>query len=133
MARLRRPPPCAGSKQGGLIEMVKQSLSIVTLCLFLLLPVSGWALDGGENWRQLSPQERENVLRNYQRWQNLPPKDKEYLREEWNRWQSLPQDRRERLRQRYDELHKLPPEQQRNLRDRLNDRKSPRPRDRDRD
>ena len=104
--------------------MLKRSLSFVALCLLLLLPVSGWALDGAENWRQLSPKERENVLRNYQRWQSLPPKDKEHLREEWNHWQNLPQDRRDRLRQRYD---KLSPEEQRHLRD----KRSPRSNDRD--
>jgi hypothetical protein len=62
------------------------------------------------DWRNLSPKEKDRVLRNYQRWEKLPSQDKEHLREEWNRWQRLPKDQRERLKQRYDE--------QRNSRDR---------------
>ena len=84
--------------------MLKRTLTVWVFYLLLLQPVASWALDNGENWRNLSPQERENVIRNYQRWQHLSPQDKDYLREEWNRWQSLPQDRRDKLRRRYDEL-----------------------------
>ena len=85
------------------IRTAKRALASFGLCLFLLLPSSGWARDAGDSWRSLSPREKENVLRNYQRWQNLPPQDKEHLREEWNRWQNLPQDRRDQLKQRYEE------------------------------
>jgi hypothetical protein len=72
-------------------------------CIFLISPNFVWARDGRDNWRNLSPREKDNVLRNYQRWQNLPPSDKEHLREEWNHWQALPQDRRDQLKQRYEE------------------------------
>jgi hypothetical protein len=69
---------------------------------FLLLAgQAGWAADDG--WRNLSPREKDRVLRNYQRWQNLPSQDKEHLREEWNRWQRLPEERRDRLKQRYND------------------------------
>ena len=111
-------------KRNKRIVMLKRILSSAALCLLLLFPVAGWTLDGPENWRQLSPREKENVQRNYQRWQSLPPKDKEYLREEWNHWQTLPQDQRDRLRQRYDQLRKLSPEEQRQLRDRFNEKRS---------
>jgi hypothetical protein len=80
--------------------------------LFLLLAAGQAAAN--DDWRSLSPREKDRVRRNYQRWQNLPSQDKEHLREEWNRWQLLPQDRRERLKQRYDE--------QRGNRDRDRDR-----------
>jgi hypothetical protein len=88
------------------IYILKHILPCFVLCLFLLLPTLGWTRDGGDNWRNLSPQEKENVLRNYQRWQNLPPRDKEHLREEWDRWQNLPQNRREQLKRRYDEFRR---------------------------
>ena len=84
-------------------EIVKRALMAVVVCSFLLLPAFGWARDNGENWRNLSPKEKDNVQRNYQRWQSLPPRDKEHLREEWNRWQNLPQDRRDQLKRRYEE------------------------------
>ncbi|HTN69889.1 MAG TPA: DUF3106 domain-containing protein [Methylomirabilota bacterium] len=83
--------------------MLRRSLSSFALLLVLLVPLSSWARDNGDNWRNLSPKEKDNVLRNYQRWQNLPSPDKEHLREEWNRWQNLPQDRRDQLKQRYEE------------------------------
>jgi|ERR1043166_4568231 hypothetical protein len=83
---------------------LKRNLAAFFVCLFLVLPSLTWARDAGENWRNLSPQEKDNVIRNYQRWQNLPPRDKEHLREEWNRWQNLPQDRRDQLKRRYEEF-----------------------------
>ena len=102
--------------------------AVVGFCLVTVLPNFSWALDGADNWRNLSPKERENVLRNYQRWQSLPQKDKEYLREEWDHWRSLPPDQRDRLRKRYDQLS---PKEQRQLRERFNDKRSRNPRDRD--
>ncbi len=85
---------------------------VAAIFAVVLLPSLTWALD--DNWRNLSPKDRENVLRNYQRWQSLPPKDKEYLREEWNHWRSLPPDQQDKLRKRYDQLS---PKEQRQLRD----------------
>jgi len=91
-------------------------LSAISLCALLSLPASGWTLDGADSWRNLTPKEKENVLRNYQRWQSLPPKDKERLREEWDRWQNLPRDRRDKLRRRYDELQRPPRDDPKNPR-----------------
>jgi hypothetical protein len=108
-------------------KTLKSKIAVAALCLFVLLPSFGWALDGADNWRNLSPKERENVLRNYQRWQSLPPKDKEYLREEWNHWRSLPPDQQDRLRKRYDQLS---PKEQRQMRERFNDNRSRGHRDR---
>ena len=70
--------------------------------LFLLLAANS-ASAASDDWRNLSPKEKDRVQRNYQRWKNLPSQDKEHLREEWNRWQRLPQDRRDRLKQRYND------------------------------
>jgi hypothetical protein len=89
--------------------MMKRTIGFLALCIVLLLPAFGWARDTGDNWRRLSPKEKENVQRNYQRWQNLPPQDKEHLREEWDRFKNLPPDQRDNLRRRYDELRKQRP------------------------
>jgi Protein of unknown function (DUF3106) len=82
---------------------MKRIILSILFSLLLLSSSTGWAADNREDWRNLSPKEKDKVLRNYQRWQNLPPQDKEHLREEWDRWQRLPQDRRDRLRRRYEE------------------------------
>jgi Protein of unknown function (DUF3106) len=87
-------------------ETMKRMLSALALSSLLLMPVSSWARDDSGRWRDLSPKDRENILRNYQRWQNLPPQDKEHLREEWDRFKSLPQDRRDNLRRRYNDLRR---------------------------
>ena len=99
------------------IRSLKIKIAVIGFGLVILLSSVSWALDGADNWRNLSPKERENVLRNYQRWQNLPPQDKEYLQEEWQRWRSLPPDQRDRLRKRYDQLS---PREQRQLREQFN-------------
>jgi hypothetical protein len=85
---------------------LKNITAVLSLCLFLLQPIVGWAADDRDRWRNLSPRERENVIKNYRRWKNLPPRDKEHLREEWDRWQNLPKDRREQLRDRYEDLRR---------------------------
>ncbi|HEU4639729.1 MAG TPA: DUF3106 domain-containing protein [Candidatus Binatia bacterium] len=82
---------------------MKRVLVSIFFSALLLSPLAGWAANSADDWRNLSPKEKDKVLRNYQRWQNLPPQDKEHLREEWDRWQRLPQDRRDRLKQRYEE------------------------------
>ena len=83
--------------------MLKRIIRLFAVCLVLLPPAFGWTRDSGDQWGRLSPKDKENIQRNYQRWQSLPPQDKEHLREEWNRYQSLPSDQREQLRRRYDE------------------------------
>lgn len=88
------------------ITMLKKACAALALGLLLLQPLSGWALDDRDNWRNLSPKERENIQKNYRRWQNLPPQDKEHLREEWDRWQNLPKDRRDQLKNRYEDLRR---------------------------
>jgi hypothetical protein len=83
--------------------MLKRTIGLISVCCVLLLPVYGWGRDGDDNWRRLSPKDKENVRRNYQRWQNLPQQDKEHLRQEWDRFKSLPPDQRDKLRRRYNE------------------------------
>jgi hypothetical protein len=83
-------------------EMKTRIYKLLALGL-LLLAVANPVSAASDNWRKMSPKEKDKVQRNYERWQTLPPQDKEHLREEWNRWQSLPQDRRDRLKQRYDD------------------------------
>ena len=88
---------------------MKTNLIAVLICA-CLLGLTAPAVAANDSWRNLSPKEKDKVIRNYQRWEKLPPQDKEHLREEWDRYQRLPQDRRDRLKQRYND-------QRRNRRD----------------
>lgn len=106
------------------VRTVKRILHVAVVCAVLLSPAFAPAQNPGDRWRNMSPKERQEVLKNYQRWQRLPPRDKERLREEWDRWQNLPKDQRDRLRRRYDELRRQ---------DRSGESDSRRERDRDRD
>ena len=85
---------------------LRKIIATLGLCLALLQPTSAFAADDRDRWRNLSPRERENVLKNYRRWKDLPPQDKEHLREEWDRWQNLPKDRRDQLKNRYEDLRR---------------------------
>jgi hypothetical protein len=86
--------------------MFKNFLRSLVLACVLFLPLAAWAAEGSDNWRNLTPQDKERILRNYQHWQSLPPKDKEHLRQEWDRWRNLPENRRDKLRERYDDLQR---------------------------
>lgn len=90
------------------------TMRIRTALLTLLLGCSigvfaKQAIGADDNWRNLSPREKERVQRNYQRWQSLPPQDKEHLREEWNRYRSLPKEQQERIKQRYNDQRRNRP------------------------
>jgi uncharacterized protein DUF3106 len=82
--------------------MMKEKITSLIVGSFLLVTAE-IASAASDNWRSLTPNEKDRVLENYQRWQRLPQQDKEHLREEWNRWQRLPKDERERIKQRYDQ------------------------------
>jgi uncharacterized protein YaaW (UPF0174 family) len=76
----------------------------LALVFGLFLPLlAERAIGADDNWRNLSPKEKDRVQRNYQRWKSLPPQDKEHLRGEWNRYQRLPKDQQDRLKQRYND------------------------------
>jgi hypothetical protein len=83
--------------------MMKKRKKILAVVGLIMLLSTAPALAASDDWRNLTPKEKDRVLRNYQRWQSLPSQDKEHLREEWNRWRDLPEDRRQRLKQRYNE------------------------------
>lgn len=83
---------------------MKIRFALIALVFGLSLPLlAERAIGAGDNWRNLSPGEKERVQRNYQRWKSLPPKDKEHLREEWDRYQRLPKDQQDRLKRRYND------------------------------
>jgi len=82
--------------------MKARNITAFVLGLFLF-STAGHALAARDDWRNLSPQDKERVRRNIDRWEKLPPKDKDRVREEYDQWRRLPKDQRERIKQRYDE------------------------------
>jgi hypothetical protein len=55
----------------------------------------------GQDWYELSPQERSRALDNYRRFQKLPPERQRSLEERYNQWQQLPPEEQDRIRQNY--------------------------------
>jgi Protein of unknown function (DUF3106) len=82
--------------------MKPRNITVLVLGLFLFFS-AGDSLAARDDWRNLSPQDKERVRRNIDRWEKLPPQDKDRVREEYDHWRRLPKDQRERIKQRYDE------------------------------
>jgi Protein of unknown function (DUF3106) len=55
----------------------------------------------GQDWYELSPQERSRALDNYNRFKKLPPERQRTLEERYNQWQRLPAEEQDRLRRNY--------------------------------
>jgi uncharacterized protein DUF3106 len=81
---------------------MKTRITVALMVSLLWLAAPSRLIAANDNWRNLTPTEKDKVRENYQRWQRLPPQDKDHLRDEWNRWQRLPKDERDRIKQRYD-------------------------------
>lgn len=65
----------------------------------------------GQNWQDLSPQERSRALENYRRFQKLPPERQRNLEDQYNRWMQLPNEEQERIRRNYDRYRKMDSDQ----------------------
>ena len=81
--------------------MKVRDITAIVLAFFLLL--TGELTLAADDWRNLSPKERERVLDNIKRWEKLPPRDKDRVRETQRYWDRLPKDQRDQIKQRYDE------------------------------
>ena len=55
----------------------------------------------GQDWYELSPQERSRALENYHRFQKLPPERQRDIQKRYNRWQQLPSEEQNRIRENY--------------------------------
>jgi hypothetical protein len=82
--------------------MKARHITAIVLGSFLLL-TADLTLAAGDDWRNLSPKDREKVRQNIDRWEKLPPRDKDRVREARKYWDGLPKDQRDQIRQRYDE------------------------------
>lgn len=90
--------------------LVKLSLAVVLVSgMFTLWPLKHLAQAQnfplvqliGQDWYELSPQERSRALDNYRRFQKLPQERQRTLEERYNQWQQLPTEEQDRIRQNY--------------------------------
>ena len=64
-----------------------------------------------QNWRELSPAERYDALRNYRQHERLPEDSRRDIEKRYQRWQQMSPDERDRIRQNYQKLQQLPPQE----------------------
>jgi Protein of unknown function (DUF3106) len=81
--------------------MKVRDITAIVLGAFLLL--SAEFTLAADDWRNLSPKDRERVRQNIDRWEKLPPRDKDRVRDARKYYEGLPKDQRDQIRQRYDE------------------------------
>ncbi len=68
-----------------------------------------------QNWDQLSPGERDEALRNYQRFQRLPPEKQKAVERNYDRWRQLPPQEKERIRTNYRRYREMSPDERRDF------------------
>jgi len=106
--------------------------------LFLLVLVAGWqqgeAKSPGappartdqpvppahrQRWEQLSPQERQRLLEQYERWRNLSAAEREELSKRYRHLEALPRTEQEALRRRFETWLRLSPQARERMQGRL--------------
>ncbi len=93
-----------------------------------IVAFAGWAIAApahgrtpqrvAQGWRDYSPRERYEALRNYRQHEALPDEHRENVERNYQRWRAMPEQERERIRQNYERYRQLPPEQRDRLRER---------------
>ncbi len=68
-----------------------------------------------QNWRELSPGERYETLRNYRQHERLPEDSQRDIERRYERWQRMSPDERDRVRQNYERLRQMPPPERERL------------------
>jgi hypothetical protein len=61
-----------------------------------------------QNWRDYSPSERYEALRNFRRHQELPRDTQRDVEQKYQRWQNLPEGERDKIRRNYDRYREMP-------------------------
>ena len=106
--------------------MIGALRATVWLALLVLADGASPSLGGerlAQSWQELSPQERGEAFRNYQRFQKLPPDKRQQVERNYDRWQQLPPQEKERLRSNYRQYRELNPEERREFQRRDDQRK----------
>jgi len=71
------------------------------LTVLVLVLASTTHAQQGRSWQDLSPAEREQAWRNYQRFETMPPQRRQHLEDRYQRFRQMPPTEQERLRRNY--------------------------------
>jgi hypothetical protein len=86
------------------------TLLVLTTCVCSPTRLAAFPLLA-QNWRELSPSERYDTLKNYQQHERLPEERQHDVEKRYERWQQMSPDERNRIRQNYERLRQLPPQE----------------------
>jgi predicted Fe-S protein YdhL (DUF1289 family) len=99
-------------------KQVKMGRARVRLASLGFLLLAGAAPVRAQQWPELSPRERYEVLRRYEQYQREPSQRQEQLENRYRRWQQMPPEEKQKLRQRYELWQRLPPREREQLKER---------------
>lgn len=85
----------------------------------------------GKDFKDLPPEEKARMQRQYKQWQSLPPEEKDLLRKRMNKWKKMSPKERELYQHRFQQWKQIPPEERKQLQQNLEkwDQLSPQERD----
>jgi hypothetical protein len=78
---------------------------LVTVAGELISP----AFARAENWKDYSPSERYEALRNFRRHQERPRDAQRDVEQKYQRWQHMPEGERDKIRRNYERYRDMPP------------------------
>lgn len=64
-----------------------------------------------QSWRELSPNERYEAMRNYEEHRQLPSGSQKAVEGQYDRWRAMSPEEKDRVRSNYDKLRKMPPKE----------------------
>lgn len=71
------------------------------------------------NHKSMSYEDKDALIKKYQKWKSLPPEKKDILRQRMQQWNQLPPEKRQLYQQRFNQWEKLSPIERQSIRKKL--------------
>ncbi len=100
------------------MRVTRAVLAVVAAGLLLATPGEARRIQDprlARSWEELSPEERQRALRNFQRYRSLPESSRKRMDRSYESWQQLDKRERERVQRNYERYRKMSPEERRNF------------------
>jgi len=90
-----------------------RALGILGLLIVLTSGMAGAQIPPAppRGWKDLSPEERNRAIQNYQRYQQMPERKQRLLDQRYQQFQSMPPQEQQRLRRNYESYRGMDPGQ----------------------
>jgi len=102
-----------------------RTLAVVVACMLVSAAIGVPCSDAvdrlAQGWDDLSPAERGEALRNYQRFKGMPPERQRAVEQNYDRWRQLPPQEKDRLRGNYEQYRRMSPDERQDFQRRYRD------------